>query len=88
MVTIPNIHSIGAVYEQLDPEGHETETGGAANVASRFGCKRVRRPCARAAARAYRRIAIEVWHGARAGVWGPQVGATLICSIGLRGPRL
>ena len=38
MVTIPNIHSIGAVYEQLDPEGHETETGGAANVASRFGC--------------------------------------------------
>jgi NAD(P)H-dependent FMN reductase len=37
MVTIPNIHSIGAVYEQLDPDGYETEIGSGANVASRFG---------------------------------------------------
>ena len=36
LITAPNIHSIGAVYEQLDADGGETELGGAAGVASRF----------------------------------------------------
>ena len=36
LITIPNIHSIGAVYEQLDPDGNETEIGSAAGVSRRF----------------------------------------------------
>eukprot|EP01043_Picozoa_sp_COSAG02_P004570 COSAG02_NODE_121_length_35326_cov_25.450819_2_plen_255_part_00 len=36
LITIPAIHSIGAVYEQLDPDGNETELGSAAGVSSRF----------------------------------------------------
>ena len=36
MISSPNIFSIGAVYEQLDADGGETEIGADAGVASRF----------------------------------------------------
>lgn len=36
LITIPNIHSIGAVYEQLDLDGMETEIGRSAGVSTRF----------------------------------------------------